>query len=83
MRTRHHRLTKQDKANIVTLAGHALSGILADHEHHARFGNLTCPQSSCEWAARYGFETYMRLLQKFEDAKTQPITFPKHVKAYG
>lgn len=80
---RRPNLSRQDKRDIVFLSGCALSGILADHEHHQGFGGLTCAQASCEWAARYGFELHLRLKQKFSDFEKGPVTFPLHVTAYA
>ena len=77
------KLTKQARKEITELTAAALNGILADHQHIKRFKGRTCAESSTEWAALYGFETWLRLQAKFEAYKKQDnFQFPRSMNAY-
>jgi len=68
------KLTRQDRQEILYLAGCALQGILADHQQHQRFHRMGCAKSSCRWAVSYAVETHKQLKKEFR--KPAKFTFP-------
>lgn len=64
MPKRRQKLTRQDQRDLVYLAGQALNGILADHQHVNQLPGNNCAESCAEWSTRLAFETLLRLKSK-------------------
>lgn len=76
------KLTRTDEHRAFELTKPALQGLLADHQCCGRFPDMSCPQSTSEWAVRFGIETALRFKTRIAQARRRKIEFPKHIKAY-